>query len=43
MRSWPWASPWRNVRAAIAKEEAMTRSDFRMPKMPAVAIAPTPM
>ena len=29
--------------AAIENDPAMMRSDFRMPKMPAVAIAPTPM
>ena len=28
---------------AIANEPATMRSDFRMPKIPAVAIAPTPM
>ena len=31
------------ARRAIAKEPAMTRSDLMTPKMPAVAMAPTPM
>ena len=43
VRSVACASPWRNVRRAIENDPAMIRSDFRMPKMPAVAIAPTPM
>ncbi len=42
VRSTAGASPCRNVRAAIAKEPAMIRSDFRIPKIPAVAMAPTP-
>ena len=43
VRSCACASPWRKVRAAIENEPTMIRSDLRMPKMPAVAIAPTPM
>ena len=42
VRSGPPASPWRKVRAAIENEPTTIRSDFRMPKMPAVAMAPTP-
>ena len=37
------ASPWRKARSAIPNEPATTLSDLTMPKMPAVAIAPTPM
>ena len=36
-------SPWRNARAAIENEPTTILSDLMMPKMPAVAIAPTPM
>ena len=36
------ASPCRNARAAMEKEPATTLSDLMIPKMPAVAIAPTP-
>ena len=36
-------SPFRNALSAIENDPATTRSDLMMPKMPAVAIAPTPM
>ena len=36
-------APLRNAFAAIPNEPATILSDFRIPKMPAVAIAPTPM
>ena len=40
----PCASPPAlNARAATPNEPAITRSDLMMPKIPAVAIAPTPM
>ncbi len=42
VRSAACASPARKVRAATENEAAMIRSDFSTPKMPAVAIAPTP-
>ena len=37
------ASPWRKACSAMPKDPATTRSDLRMPKIPAVAMAPTPM
>ncbi len=37
------SSPWRNALAAMENEPATMRSDLMMPKMPAVAMAPTPM
>ena len=43
VRSWPWASPCRNAFAAMENEPTTILSDLMMPKMPAVAIAPTPM
>ena len=43
VRSWLALAPDRNVRAATAKDAPMILSDFRIPKMPAVAMAPTPM
>ena len=42
VRSIPSPSPCRNAFAAMEKEPTTIRSDFRMPKMPAVAMAPTP-
>ena len=36
-------SPFRNAFSAIEKEPTTTGSDLMMPKMPAVAMAPTPM
>ena len=36
------ASPLRNARAATPNDPATMRIDFRIPKIPAVAIAPTP-
>ena len=35
--------PARNALTAMPNEPATMRSDLMMPKMPAVAIAPTPM
>jgi hypothetical protein len=35
--------PARKARVAMAKLEATTRRDFRIPMMPAAAMAPTPM
>jgi hypothetical protein len=43
VRSWSWASPWRKARTAMPKEPTTTRRDLTMPKIPAVAMAPTPM
>ena len=43
VRSSTCASPWRKALRAIPNDPPMTRSDLMMPKMPAVAIAPTPM
>ena len=43
VRSSPSASPWRKALAAIENEPATILSDLMMPKMPAVAMAPTPM
>ena len=38
----PAVSPRRNACSATPNEPATIRSDFRIPKMPAVAMAPTP-
>ena len=38
----PDATPPRKVLSATPKESATMRSDFTIPKMPAVAMAPTP-
>ena len=43
VRSWPASSPCLKALAAMPKEPATMRSDLMMPKMPAVAMAPTPM
>ena len=43
VRSCPAASPCLKARPAMANEPATMRSDLRMPKIPAVAMAPTPM
>ena len=43
VRSRPRPRRCRKARAATANEPATMRRDLRMPKMPAVAMAPTPM
>ena len=43
VRSRPSASPCWNAFAAIENEPITIFSDLTIPKMPAVAIAPTPM
>ncbi len=43
VRSTPSASPCRKARSAMVNDPATIFSDLMMPKMPAVAMAPTPM
>ena len=43
VRSPDAALPTRKAFSATPKESATMRSDFTMPKIPAVAMAPTPM
>ena len=42
VRSLEAVSPTRKARSATPKDAATMRMDFTMPKMPAVAMAPTP-